>query len=200
MNEAESPDVTKTLNMFNLQIPEGFQERVNRLRKELCEISREAQLIIDNTGAYLVVEGCGIDLVGPESSEGTPQENDTLLPYALDVMTAPEETHDLTEAILDHDMAGLLSVATDPANSSGQRVNAYRKLGDYIRISQEGRTAVSIKRELQGHSHQNGPRTYQIAQRIRSLTQAVGMSQPRNLRLVTPDWIYKLPKQEHERL
>jgi hypothetical protein len=161
---------------------------------------RGTQLIIDDTGAYLITEGCAINLGEPVSNEVISQENDLLLPYALDAVTAPEELHDLTEVIFDHDVAGLLSVAIDPVNLNGQRVNAYRKLGEYICASQESRTATTIKRELQEHSHQNGSRTYQIAQRIRSLAQGVGMLRPKNLQLITPDWIYKLPKQEYERL
>ncbi|RHZ71619.1 hypothetical protein Glove_256g153 [Diversispora epigaea] len=214
--------------MTHLQISESFCERVNRLREELLELSRGAQLILDDTGAYLVTEGYAIDLGGPTGDEVVQQENDMLLPYVLDTITAPEEVHDLTEAVFDHDIAGLLSVATDPDNPNGQRVNAYRRLGEYIstfqeiptdpdnpngqRVNayrrlgeyistfQEIRTATSIKHELQGYSHQNGSRTYQIAQRLRSLAQAVGMLRPKNLQLVTPDWIYKLPKQEYERL
>jgi len=186
--------------MTHLQISESFCERVNRLREELLELSRGAQLILDNTGAYLVTEGYAINLGGPTSDEVVQQENDMLLSYVLDTITAPEEVRDLTEAVFDHDIAGLLSVATDPDNPNGQRVNAYRRLGEYISAFQETRTATSIKHELQGYSHQNGSRTYQIAQRIRSLTLAVGMLRPKNLQLVTPDWIYKLPKQEYERL
>jgi hypothetical protein len=129
-----------------------------------------------------------------------PQENDMLLPYVLEAVTTPEEVRDLTEAVFDHDVAGLLSVATDPDNPNGQRVNAYRRLGEYIGTSQENRSATAIKQELQGYSHQNGARTYQIAQRVRSLAQEVGMLRPRNLQLITPDWIYKLPRQEYERL
>ena len=186
--------------MAHLQISESFYERINKLREELLGISKTAQLILDDTGAYLVTEGHTISLGEPANNEVMPQEYDMLLPYALDVVATPEEVHDLTEAMFDHDVAGLLSVATDSDNENGQRVNAYRKLGDYICASQENRTATSIKQELQGHSHQNGPRTYQIAQRIRSLAQEVGMLRPKNLQLVTPDWIYKLPKQEYERL
>ena len=186
--------------MAHLQISESFYERVNRLREELLEISSGAQLVLDNTGAYLVTEGYAINLGEPANSEVTPQENDMLLPYVLEVVTTSEEVRDLTEAMFDHDVAGLLSVAMDPDNLNGQRVNAYRRLGEYIGTSQENRSATAIKQELQGYSHQNGARTYQIAQRVRSLAQEVGMLRPRNLKLVTPDWIYKLPKQEYERL
>jgi hypothetical protein len=186
--------------MTHLQISESFYERVNRLREELLEISSGAQLVLDNTGAYLVTEGYAINLGESVNSEVMPQENDMLLPYVLEVVTTSEEVRDLTEAMFDHDVAGLLSIATDPDNSNGQRVNAYRRLGEYICTSQESRSATAIKQELQGYSHQNGARTYQIAQRVRSLAQEVGMLRPRNLQLVTPDWIYKLPKQEYERL
>jgi len=186
--------------MNHLQIPESFYERVNQLREELVGISRDAQLIIDNTGVYLIAEGYATNLGEATSNVTMPQENDVLLPYVLDAVTAPKELHDLTEVMFDHDVAGLLSVASDPANLNGQRVNAYRKLGEYICVSQENRTATAIKRELQEHSHQNGSRTYQIAQRIRSLAQEVGMLRPKNFQLITPDWIYKLPKQEYERL
>jgi hypothetical protein len=186
--------------MNHLQISESFCERVNKLREELVEISRDAQLIIDDTGVYLITEGCAIDLRGTANDVTISQENDILLPCVLEAVTAPEELHDLTEVMFDHDVTGLLSVATDPANSNGQRINAYRKLGEYICISQENRTATAIKRELQEHSHQNGPRIYQIAQRIRSLAQEVGMLRPKDLHLITPDWICKLPKQEYERL
>jgi hypothetical protein len=186
--------------MAHLQISESFYERVNRLREELLEISSGAQLILDNTGAYLVTESYAINLGEPTSSEVMPQENDLLLPYVLDAITTPEEVRDLTEDVFDCDVAGLLSVATDPDNQNGQRVNAYRRLGEYICVSQETRSATAIKQELQEYSHQNGPRIYQIAQRIRSLAQEVGMMRPKDLQLITPDWIYKLPKQEYERL
>ncbi|CAG8653714.1 9473_t:CDS:2, partial [Diversispora eburnea] len=97
--------------MTHLQFPEGFLERVNRLRRELNEISREAQLMINGTGAYLMVEGCEINLVEgckinlveSSNNEGAPQENDVLLPYALDIVAALAEMHDLTGAMLDHD-------------------------------------------------------------------------------------------------
>jgi hypothetical protein len=186
--------------MNHLQISESFCERVNKLREELVEISRDAQLVIDNTGVYLIAEGYAINLGETANDVATPQESDVLLPYVLEAVTAPEELHDLTEVMFDHDVAGLLSVATNPANPNGQRVNAYRRLGEYICASQENRTAAMIKRELQEHSHQNGPRIYQIAQRIRSLAQEVGMMRPKDLQLITPDWICKLPKQEYERL
>ena len=146
--------------MNHLQISENFCERVNKLREELVGISRDAQLIIDDTGAYLIAEGYAINLGETANNVITLQENDVLLPYVLDAVTAPEELHDLTEVIFDHDVAGLLSVTTDPANLNGQRVNAYRKLGEYICASQENRTAAMIKRELQEYSHQNGPRIY----------------------------------------
>src|SRR6185436_3192678 len=97
--------------MTHLQISESFCEQVNRLREELLELSRGAQLILDNTGAYLVTEGYAINLGGPTSDEVVQQENDMLLPYVLDTITAPEEVRDLTEAVFDHDIAGLLSVA-----------------------------------------------------------------------------------------
>ncbi|RHZ70503.1 hypothetical protein Glove_271g25 [Diversispora epigaea] len=150
-----------------------------------------------NIGEKRLTARYAINLGGPTSDEVVQQENDMLLPYVLDTITAPEEVHDLTEAVFDHNIAGLLSVATDPDNPNGQRVNAYRRLGEYVSTFQEIRTATSIKHELQGYSHQNGSRTYQIAQRLRSLAQAL---RPKNLQLVTPDWIYKLPKQEYERL
>jgi hypothetical protein len=186
--------------MNHLQISESFCERVNKLREELVEISRDAQLVIDDTGVYLIAEGCAINLRGTVNDVAISQENDVLPPYVLEAVTAPEELHDLTEVMYDHDVAGLLSVATNPANLNGQRVNAYRRLGEYICVSLENRTATEIKRELQEYSHQNGPRIYQIAQRIRSLAQEVGMIRPKDLQLITPDWICKLPKQEYERL
>ncbi|CAG8640148.1 21427_t:CDS:2 [Dentiscutata erythropus] len=123
--------------MTHLQFPESFLERVNKLRRELNEISREVQLMIDGTEAYLMVEGCEINLVERykinlvelSSNEGAPQENDILLPDTLDVVVAPAEMHDLTRAMLNHDVAGLLSVAMDLAVLKKQQVNAYRRLG-----------------------------------------------------------------------
>ncbi|CAG8612971.1 3196_t:CDS:2, partial [Diversispora eburnea] len=111
--------------MNHLQFPEGFLERVIRLRRELNEIFREAQLMIDGTGAYLMVEGCEINLVEgckinlvePSNNEGAPQENNVLPPYTLDVIAALAEMHDLTGAMLDHNVAGLLSVAMDLAKT-----------------------------------------------------------------------------------
>src|SRR3954466_12466007 len=99
--------------MTHLQISESFYERVNRLREELLEMSTGAQLILDNTGAYLITEGYAINLGEPANNEAISQESDILLPYVLDVVTTPEEVYDLKEAMCDHDIAGLLSVATD---------------------------------------------------------------------------------------
>jgi hypothetical protein len=184
--------------MAHLQISESLYERISRLREELLEVPGDVQLIIEKTRAYMITEGCVINL--EPASVVAPQEKDVLLPYALDMVAAPEEVHDLTETVSSHDTGGLLVIATDPANPNGQRLNAYRKLGEYIQISQESRTATSIKRELQEHSHQNGSRIYQIAQRTRTLASEVGMLRPKSLQLVTPDWLCKLPKQEYERM
>ncbi|CAG8590688.1 10095_t:CDS:1, partial [Diversispora eburnea] len=87
------------------------------------------------------------------NDEVVQQENDMLLPYVLDVIAVPEEIHDFTEAVFDYDIAELLSVAKDPDNFNGQQVNTYRRLREYVSISQKIHMAMLIKYELQGYSH-----------------------------------------------
>src|SRR6185436_2857374 len=129
-----------------------------------------------------------------------PASDDTLLPYVMDIMTVPEEGYDLTKDMTDFDIPGLLFIAINSKNSNGQWVNAYRRLGEYIHAAQAERTTTSIEQELRGYSHQNGPRIRTIALRARGLAQGIGMLRPKDLRSVTPDWLYRLPKQEYERL
>jgi len=78
------------------------------------------------------------------------QEDDFLLPYVMNVVNAVKEEYDLTEAIPSHDTIGLLAIVTNPDNSSGQRMNAYRKLGEYIYDAQQELTATTLKQELGG--------------------------------------------------
>ncbi|CAG8550661.1 11845_t:CDS:2 [Diversispora eburnea] len=49
-----------------------------------------------------------------------PLNNDVLLLYAIDVMTAGEEKHDLTEAILDQDIGELTSIFKEAARCTLQ--------------------------------------------------------------------------------
>ena len=123
------------------------------------------------------------------------QYDDTLMLYAVDIFTALEESDQANE----HDLDDLLRTATDISGTNGQRINAYRKLGDYLQDALLRCTVTALKRELHERSHQNGSRIYQIATRVRSLFQEIGTPYARNFRHITPDWIYKLPKSEFER-
>ncbi|CAG8601736.1 7_t:CDS:2 [Diversispora eburnea] len=91
-----------------MQVTEGFYKRINQICRELLSISREAQVVLNKTGIYLIAEGKTVNLV------------ELAIKY------------DLTEAVLSHDATGLLSIATNLNNSSGQRMNAYRKLEEYV--------------------------------------------------------------------
>ncbi|RHZ64839.1 hypothetical protein Glove_320g7 [Diversispora epigaea] len=99
----------------------SYKQRINRLREELLEMTNSIQLVLDNTGVYLITEGYAINLGGPMSNEVMQRENNMLLPYALNTIIAPEETHDLTEAVFDYDIAGLFSIATNSDNPNGQQ-------------------------------------------------------------------------------
>lgn len=181
--------------MNNISIPNGLRRKVHELRREFSQISGEIQIIIDNTGAYLVTENTVIEIDQPTNNEIIPQCNDTLMNYAMDIFTALEEP----DQAIDHDLNGLLRIVTDVRGTNGQRMNAYKKLGDYLQDAQIESTVTALKRELHERSHQNGARIYQIATRVQSLFQEIGTPYARSFRNVTPDWIYKLPKCEFER-
>ncbi|RHZ68083.1 hypothetical protein Glove_297g23 [Diversispora epigaea] len=181
--------------MNNIPIPDSLRKRVHELRREFPQILGEAQVIIDNTGAYLVTENTVIEINQPVNNEITMQYDDMLTMYAVDIFTALEEQ----DRAIDLDLDELLRIATDMHGTNGQRMNAYKKLGDYLQDAQLGSTVTVLKRELHERSHQNGARIYQIATRIRSLFQVIGTPYARNFRNITPDWIYKLPKSEFER-
>ncbi|RHZ88358.1 hypothetical protein Glove_23g256 [Diversispora epigaea] len=181
--------------MNNIPIPDSLQKRVHELRREFPQILGEAQVIIDNTGAYLVTESTVIEIDQPTNNEITTQYDDMLTMYAVDIFTALEEQ----DRVIGLDLDELLRIAMDMHGTNGQRMNAYKNLGDYLQDAQLGSTVTVLKRELHERSHQNGARIYQIATRIRSLFQVIGTPYARNFRNVTPDWIYKLPKSEFER-
>lgn len=181
--------------MNTIPISDNLRKRIHELRGELQQILGEAQVIMDSTGAYLVTESTVIEIDRPVNNEINTQYNDTLTAYAMDIFTALEE-YDQT---IDLDLDGLLRIATDIYGTNGQRMSAYRRLGDYLQEAQLKCTVTTLKRELHERSHQNGARIYQIATRVRSLFQEIGTPYARSFRNVTPDWIYKLPKSEFER-
>src|SRR6185436_11625478 len=106
--------------MNTFQIAENLYKNVYKIQEELRAIPG-SQLIIDHTGAYLTV---GDSVTRIER----PPNNDTLLPYTMDAITAVEEEHDLTESVPDQDIEGLALIAASPINGNGQRMNAYRRL------------------------------------------------------------------------
>ncbi|RHZ76274.1 hypothetical protein Glove_199g82 [Diversispora epigaea] len=57
-------------------------------------------------------------------------------------------------------------LATDMHGTNSQRMNTYKKLGDYLQDAQLGNTVTVLKRELHEQSYQNGAQIYQIATRI----------------------------------
>lgn len=181
--------------MNTIPISNGLRKRIHDLRREFQQILGEAQIIIDNNGAYLVTENAVTEIDQPVNNELIAQYDDVLMTYAIDTLTALEE-HDQA---VDHDLDDLLRIVTDVSGTNGHRMNAYRKLGDYLQDAQLKCTAASLKKELHRRSQQNGARIYQIAIRVRSLFQEIGTPYARSFRNVTPDWIYKLPKTEFER-
>src|SRR6185436_7447617 len=62
------------------------------------------------------------------------------------------------------------------------------------------RTTTQIEQELRTYSRQNGSRIRTIALRAKGLSQEAKMLQPKDLHSVTPDWLYRLPRQDYERL
>ena len=181
--------------MNTIPISNNLRRRVHELRRELQQILGEAQVIIDNTGAYLVTESTVTEIDQPVNNEIDTQYNDTLMIYAMNIFTALEE-HDQTTNL---DVDSLLRIATDIHGTNGQRMSAYKRLGDYLQDAHSKCTVTTLKRELHERSHQNGARIYQIATRVRSLFQEIGTPYARSFRNVMPDWIYKLPKSEFER-
>ncbi|CAG8791834.1 6657_t:CDS:2, partial [Dentiscutata erythropus] len=183
----------EVLNNRPVHVPESLRRKIRQIREELMVLARDAQLIIDSTGAYVILGDNVTNLMKSVS-------DDTLFPYVMDVMTAPEEGYDSTKDMSDSDITGLLSIAINPTNSNGQRVNAYRRLGDYIHAAQMERTTTSIEQELRTYSHQNGSRIRTIALKAKGLAQGAEMLRPKDLYSVTPDWLYRLLRQEYERL
>lgn len=192
-----SPEELDTMNTY--QITESFSKRAYEIQEELQSVAEGAQLIIDNTGVYLTLRDVIIKIEAPADDEDTARNNDALLPYVMDATTAPREEYDLTSTISDQDIEGLSAIAADPTLGSGQRINAYQRLGNYVHDAQEERTAASVKQELQERSRQNGRRVHQISLRARTLLQRIGEPYPRKFCRITPDWMYKLPKPEFER-
>ncbi|RHZ88309.1 hypothetical protein Glove_23g266 [Diversispora epigaea] len=83
------------------------------------------------------------------NSEIVMQYDDTLTMYAVDIFTALEEQDQV--------------IVTDIHGTNGQRMNAYKKLGDYLQDTQLESTVTVLKRELHERFHQNGAQIYQIA-------------------------------------
>ncbi|CAG8603968.1 11746_t:CDS:2, partial [Diversispora eburnea] len=168
-----------------MQVTEGFYKRINQIRRELLSISREVQVVLDKTGIHLIAEGKTVNLVEPAISTRIMREDDSLLPYVMDAVTAVEEEYDLTEAVPGHDATGLLSIATNLNNSSGQQMNVYRKLGEYIYNTQQELTATALKQELEEYSQRNGTQTHTIALRARWRTEVVVVPS----RLCATNWV-----------
>ena len=181
--------------MNNTLISNSLRKRVHELRREFSKILGETQIIIDNTGAYLVTENTVTEIDQPINNEIITQCNDTLMIYATDIFTALEEP----DQTIDYDLDGLLRIVTDIHGTNGQRMNAYKKLGDYLQDALLRSNVTALKRELHERSHQNGARIYQIATRVQLLFREIGTPYARSFRNVSPDWIYKLPKLEFER-
>jgi hypothetical protein len=181
--------------MQTIPISNNLRRKIHELRREFQQVIGEARVIIDNTGAYLVTENAVTEIDQPTNNEIDTQYNDTLMIYAMDIFTALEEQ----DQAIDLDLDGLLRTVTNIHGENGQRMSAYKRLGDYLQDAQSTYTVTVLKRELHDRSHQNGARIYQIATRIRLLFQEIGTPYARSFRNVTPDWIYKLPKSEFER-
>jgi hypothetical protein len=181
--------------MQTIPISHNLRRKVHELRREFQQVLGEARVIIDNTGVYLVTENSVTEIDQPTNIEIDTQCNDTLMIYAMDIFTALEEQ----DQAIDLDLDGLLRIATNTHEENGQRMNAYKRLGDYLQDALSTYTVITLKRELHDRSHQNGARIYQIATRVRSLFQEIGTPYARSFRNVTPDWIYKLPKSEFDR-
>jgi hypothetical protein len=181
--------------MQTIPISNNLRRKIHELRREFQQVLGEARVIIDNTGAYLVTENAVTEIDQPTNIEIDTQCNDTLMIYAMDIFTALEEQ----DQAIDLDLDGLLRIATNTHEENGQRMNAYKRLGDYLQDALSTCTITTLKGELHERSHQNGARIYQIATRIRSLFQEIGTPYARSFRNVTPDWIYKLPKSEFDR-
>ena len=156
--------------MNTISIPNNLRKRVHELRRELQQILGEAQVIIDNTGAYLVTGDAVTEIDQPTNNEIITQYNDTLTTYTMDIFTALEEP----DQTIDLDLDGLLRIVTDMHSTNGQRMNAYKRIGDYLQDAQLQYTVTALKRELHERSHQNGARIYQIATRVRSIFQEIG--------------------------
>ncbi|RHZ80099.1 hypothetical protein Glove_139g323 [Diversispora epigaea] len=120
--------------MNNIPIPDSLRKRVHELRREFPQILGEAQVIIDNTGAYLVTGSTVIEIDQPTNNEITTQYDDMLTMYAVDIFTALEEQ----DRVIDLDLDELLRIATDMHGTNGQRMNAYKNLGDYLQDAQLG--------------------------------------------------------------
>ena len=181
--------------MQTIPISNNLRRKVHELRREFQQVLGEARVIIDNTGVYLVTENSVTEIDQPTNIEIDTQCNDTLMIYAMDIFTALEEQNQA----IDLDLDGLLRTVMNIHGVNGQRMSAYKRLGDYLQDAQSTYTVTVLKKELHDRSHQNGARIYQIATRVRSLFQEIGTPYARSFRNVTPDWIYKLPKSEFDR-
>ncbi|CAG8657360.1 8797_t:CDS:2, partial [Diversispora eburnea] len=78
---------------------EGFYKRINQIRRELLSILREAQVVLNKMGIYLIAEGKTVNLAELAISTRIMREDDSLLPYVMDAVTAAEKEYDLTEAV-----------------------------------------------------------------------------------------------------
>ncbi|CAG8651638.1 8501_t:CDS:1, partial [Diversispora eburnea] len=88
-------EITRT----NMQVTEGFYKRINQIHRELLSISRKAQAVLNKMGIHLIAEGKTVNLAELTISTRIMREDDSLLPYVMDAVTAAEEEYDLKEAI-----------------------------------------------------------------------------------------------------
>ena len=114
--------------MQTISISNNLRRKVHELRREFQQVLGEARVIIDNTGVYLVTENSVTKIDQPVHNEIDTQCNDTLMIYAMDIFTALEEQ----DQAIDLDLDGLLRIATNTHEENGQRMNAYKRLGDYL--------------------------------------------------------------------
>ncbi|RHZ48071.1 hypothetical protein Glove_561g4 [Diversispora epigaea] len=132
--------------MNNIPIPDSLRKRVHKLQREFPQILGEAQVIIDNTGAYLVTESTVIEIDQPVNNEIITQYDNMLMIYTVDIFTALEKQ----DRVINLDLDELLRIATDMHGTNGQRMNAYKKLGDYLQHQSFGNSLGSQELPFEG--------------------------------------------------
>jgi len=130
--------------MNSTPISNGLRRKIYELRAEFQQILGEAQIIIDNTGAYLVTENSVTEIDQPTDDLLVTQYDDALMLYAIDIFTALEQCDQYNELDLD----GLLRTVTDISGTNGQRMNAYKKLGDYLQDALLRSNVTALKKRI----------------------------------------------------